>query len=163
MGRKAESTKVESRALNAEQRPAIVPSHGKGILRPFVPGQSGNPGGKLLGLSRYILDQTGDLREVMDFHLAVLRGDKDALVERFGLERETVIRLLDKQLAAKELADRAVGKAKEIKEIQPAGEASAAAVHAQYERETPEGKAAIERFVRAQVDGVVDVTPREGK
>jgi hypothetical protein len=30
----------------AEARPALVPAHGKGVLRPFQPGQSGNPGGK---------------------------------------------------------------------------------------------------------------------
>jgi hypothetical protein len=27
-------------------RPAIVPGHGRGVLRPFQPGQSGNPTGR---------------------------------------------------------------------------------------------------------------------
>jgi len=30
----------------AETRPALVPAHGNGTLRPFQPGQSGNPSGK---------------------------------------------------------------------------------------------------------------------
>jgi hypothetical protein len=72
-------------------------------LRPFKPGQSGNPGGRPKGLVSRIREQTRDGAEIADYMLGVFRDG----------EQPTKIRLE----AAAWLADRGFGRA-----IQPTRE-----------------------------------------
>ena len=46
--------------------------------RPWLPGQSGNPGGRPKGLAALVRAQTNDGAELVTFMLAVLRGRKKA-------------------------------------------------------------------------------------
>ena len=61
---------------------ALTQSSGRAVslanLRPFAPGQSGNPGGKAKGLASLVRDQTRDGAELVEFMLGVLRGRKKA-------------------------------------------------------------------------------------
>ena len=41
----------------------------------FVPGQSGNPGGRPKGFRNYINDVTADGNDLVDFVISVFRGD----------------------------------------------------------------------------------------
>jgi hypothetical protein len=43
--------------------------------KPFKPGQSGNPGGKTMGLAKLIKKQTKDGKEIVAFMLGVMRGE----------------------------------------------------------------------------------------
>ena len=70
-------------------------------LKPFPPGQSGNPSGKprgLIGLARYIREHTQDGKKLVDFMLEVIEGDCDRYTKT-----------ADKITAVKWLADRAFG------------------------------------------------------
>jgi hypothetical protein len=64
--------------------------------RPFLPGNSANPGGRPKGLAALVREQTKDGQELVRFMLGVLRGRKTPL--RYRLE------------AAAWLADRGFGK-----------------------------------------------------
>lgn len=69
---------------------------------PWKPGQSGNPSGRpagTIGLARYIRDNTLDGRELADFLIAVMRGEKG----RFS-------KMSDQMKACELLMDRAFGK-----------------------------------------------------
>ena len=65
--------------------------------RPFLPGQSGNPGGRPKGLAVLVKAQTEDGAELVDFMLKVLRNKRQPV--RYRME------------AAAWLADRGFGKA----------------------------------------------------
>jgi hypothetical protein len=65
--------------------------------RPFLPGNSANPGGRHKGLAALVREQTKDGQELVRFMLGVLRG------------RKTPLRL--RMEAAAWLADRGFGKA----------------------------------------------------
>ena len=82
----------------------------KVVGRPFLAGQSGNPGGRPRGLAELVRQETKDGAELVAFHLRVLRGRKQPL--RYRLE------------AAAWLADRGFGKALQQMEVSgPEGEA----------------------------------------
>lgn len=90
--------------------PVPVENNGKTTLggvtgRGFVPGQSGNPGGRPKALSTLVADQTGDGAELVDFMLRVLRNKRQPT--RMRME------------AAAWLADRGFGKA--MQEVQLGG------------------------------------------
>jgi hypothetical protein len=80
-------------AENSTETAGLAPVPG----RPFLPGKSGNPGGRPKGLSGLVREQTKDGAELVAFHLRVLRGRKQPT--RYRLE------------AAAWLADRGFGKA----------------------------------------------------
>jgi hypothetical protein len=93
-------------ALPAENRgetAALTPVRG----RPFLPGNSANPGGRPKGLAALVRDQTGDGAELVAFMLRVLRGKRQPL--RYRLE------------AAAWLADRGFGKALQQMELSGPG------------------------------------------
>ena len=75
--------------------------------RPFLPGQSGNPGGRPKSLSGLVRQETKDGAELVAFHLRILRGRKQPL--RYRLE------------AAAWLADRGFGKALQQMELSGPG------------------------------------------
>lgn len=68
----------------------LVPVNGSGAEnsaraapgRPFLPGQSGNPGGRPKGLRSLIREQTGDGAELVAFALDVLRGKRRAMMRQ---------------------------------------------------------------------------------
>ena len=66
--------------------------------RPFLKGQSGNPGGRPRGLVRAIRDQTREGDELVAFVMRVFRGEVEG------------VRLRDRLEAATWLADRGFGK-----------------------------------------------------
>ena len=76
---------------------SIETAKGRGPGRPFVKGQSGNPGGRPRGLVRAVREQTRDGEELVAFMLTVFRGENDA-------------KLRDRIDAATWLADRGFGK-----------------------------------------------------
>ena len=90
---------------------ALTQSSGRAVslanLRPFAPGQSGNPGGQSRGLARLVREQTKDGAELVAFMLGVLRGRKQPL--RLRME------------AAAWLADRGFGKALQQMELSGPG------------------------------------------
>jgi hypothetical protein len=47
----------------------------------FVPGQSGNPGGRPAGFHNYIQERTSDGSELTDFVLSVFRGENGASIK----------------------------------------------------------------------------------
>lgn len=71
--------------------------------RPFLPGNSANPGGRPKGLASLVREQTKDGQELVRFMLGVLRG------------RKTPLRL--RMEAAAWLADRGFGKALQQLEV----------------------------------------------
>ena len=86
--------------------------------RGFLPGQSGNPGGRPKGLAAAARAVVGDDgRLVVELFAAIARGDRKSLGER------RPIALRDRMDAARWLADRAFGKAPVVIEPpdEPAG------------------------------------------
>lgn len=78
----------------------------------FLPGQSGNPGGRPKGLAAAARGAVGDDgRDLVAFFSAVMRGDRKALGER------RPVALRERVQAATWLADRAYGKAVQVVEI----------------------------------------------
>lgn len=75
--------------------------------RPFLPGNSANPGGRPKGLASLVREQTKDGQELVRFMLGVLRG------------RKTPLRL--RMEAAAWLADRGFGKALQQMELSGPG------------------------------------------
>ena len=90
---------------------ALTQSSGRAVslgnLRPFAPGQRGNPGGQPKGLARRVRQETKDGAELVAFMLRVLRGRKQPT--RYRLE------------AAAWLADRGFGKALQQMELSGPG------------------------------------------
>jgi hypothetical protein len=81
------------------------PAVRRGPGRPFVKGQSGNPGGRPKGLVSAIREQTRDGEELVTFMLRVFRGEADGA------------RLRDRLEAATWLADRGFGKPTQAMEL----------------------------------------------
>ena len=81
----------------AEARPIYVPAHGKGRLKPFQPGQSGNPSGK-----------GGLYQEALKICRAASPAAARRLVELLDSPDDRVA-----LLAAEKVLDRAWGKVKE--------------------------------------------------
>jgi hypothetical protein len=98
---------------------ASRPRHAGGLanLRPWGPGQSGNPRGgavTLLHLATRVRQATDDGQSLLDFYLAVLRGEPIPVPGR----RSPHLPTLDQRMAAASwLADRGWGRAKEVVEL----------------------------------------------
>ena len=45
------------------------------VGRPFLPGQTGNPGGRPKGMSAYVRETTDGGREMVDLMVAIMRGE----------------------------------------------------------------------------------------
>ena len=89
--------------------------------RPFLPGKSGNPGGRPKGLAERVRQETRDGAELVTFMLRVLRGRKQPT--RYRLE------------AAAWLADRGFGKALQQMELSGPG-AEPLTIRIEYAAET---------------------------
>jgi hypothetical protein len=89
----------------------------RGLRPPWRPGQTGNPRGGavlLLSLAARIRRASGDGQELLDFHLAVMRGEPIPVPGR----RVPLVPTFDNRMhAAAWLADRGWGKAKELVEL----------------------------------------------
>ena len=84
-------------SVAANERPAIVPSHGRGMLRPWRPGERGNPTGKLgeyHAVRRLCADHSLDAAK----RLIALTTDTDTRVAF---------------MAIKEVLERGIGKARD--------------------------------------------------
>ena len=58
------------------------------IGRPFLPGMSGNPGGRPKGLARYVRELVGDDgRRVADFMVSVLEDEREPTLTRMEAAR----------------------------------------------------------------------------
>ena len=84
---------------NAETAHRLGGATGKG----FVPGQSGNPGGRPRGLARMVREAVGEGADLIEFMTAVLKGD----AKRLGVR---TVSLRDRMQAAEWLTDRGYGK-----------------------------------------------------
>jgi len=84
----------------AEIRPARIPAHGNGMLRPFSPGQSGNPSGK-----------GGHYQEVQRICRQASPAAARRIVELMGSADERVA-----LMAAEKVLERGWGKVKEMSE-----------------------------------------------
>jgi len=73
------------------------PSQNRGTTGRFLPGHSGNPGGRPVGFHNYIQERTADGSELTDFVLSVFRGENGASTK-------------ERMDAATWLADRGFGK-----------------------------------------------------
>jgi hypothetical protein len=65
---------------DTENSAITVDSHPRG-LKPFVRGQSGNPGGRPRGFGSLIREETRDGAELVEFMLDVARGTRRAKLE----------------------------------------------------------------------------------
>jgi len=96
---------VDNRVRVSVQRNGGATGKRAGVTgRGFMPGQSGNPGGKPQGLAKLARETVGDGADLVQFMAAVLRGDKKVL----GVRQVT---LRDRMQAAEWLAERGFGKA----------------------------------------------------
>ena len=90
-------------------------------LRPWRPGESGNPSGRPKGtreLAHLVLAATENGEELVKALLAVIRGEVPDLP---GVQKGQVVRVSDRLKAVEILMDRAFGKAPQYLELGGAG------------------------------------------
>lgn len=126
-------------ASPAEQRPAVVPSHGRGQLRPFQPGQSGNPTGK-----------GGEFHEIQRIFREASTEAARRLIELMSSRDERVA-----LLAAGKVLERAWG--------QPKGDADEPAPDPERETRAADARATVHKLLAGMAVPEVWPAPRNSE
>jgi hypothetical protein len=157
--RKASAVRTSTKPVNSPAiTPELVPQpHGGALAAPFPKGVSGNPGGRALSMQRLAREATDDGALLVAFHIAVLKGDTHTLLADWNIDK--IPNVTERQASARELGDRAFGKAREAKDGEGQGLTQDVMWLRMLEKASNEERDVLLKLVGAALAGTIDVTP----